>query len=71
MPIVSKKQQGFMFAEHPKIAHKMAERMKKKSGKKHPLKGLPTRSKDCDESDGWGSEECGWDLCVEHMESIR
>jgi hypothetical protein len=61
MPIVSKKQQGFMFSEHPRIAKKMAEKMKRKSGKKHPLKGLPEKSRK-------SKDECE---TIEGMESIR
>lgn len=40
MPFTSKKQARFMFANHPRIAKKMADAMKTKSNK-HPLKGLP------------------------------
>jgi hypothetical protein len=40
MPFTSLKQQRFMFANHPKIARKMADKMKKKgmkfATKKHP-----------------------------------
>jgi hypothetical protein len=60
MPIVSQKQQGFLFSQHPRIAHKMVEKMKKKSGKKHPLKGLPEKSKK-------SKDECE---SIEGMESI-
>lgn len=43
MPFTSRKQVGFMFANHPRIAKKMADNMKGKRGA-HPLKGLPLRS---------------------------
>lgn len=67
MPIVSKKQQGFMFSEHPRIAHKMVEKMKKKSGKKHPLKGLPKKSKSKDDV-GYDQGGC---YSIEDMESVK
>lgn len=46
MPLVSQRQQRYMFANHPKIAKKMADGMKGKGGrsKAHPLKGLPKQS---------------------------
>lgn len=51
MPMWSRAQQGYMFSQHPKIAKKMADRMKGKMingqrrSTKHPLKGLPAYSK--------------------------
>jgi hypothetical protein len=41
MPFKSKKQAAFMFANHPRIA----ARFVRESGKKHPIKGLPTKVK--------------------------
>lgn len=34
-----------MFATQPKVAHKMADKMKAKSGTKHPIKPLPKKAK--------------------------
>jgi hypothetical protein len=44
VPFYSKRQAAFMFANHPRLAKKMADAMKTKSNK-HPLKNLPARSK--------------------------
>jgi ABC-type hemin transport system substrate-binding protein len=44
MPLYSKKQAAYMFANHPTIAKKMADAMKSK-GNKHPLKKLPAVSR--------------------------
>lgn len=41
MPMVSKKQWGFMFKNHPELAHEMAEK-NKTQGK--PFSGLPERA---------------------------
>jgi hypothetical protein len=41
MPFKSKKQAAFMFLKHPRIA----ARFVRESGKKHPIKGLPTKVK--------------------------
>jgi hypothetical protein len=41
MPFTSKRQARYMFANHPRIAKKMASGMKGK----HPIKGLPESKK--------------------------
>jgi hypothetical protein len=45
MPFKSKAQARFMFAKHPRIAQKMANKMKRKGKTKHPIKGLPEKKK--------------------------
>jgi hypothetical protein len=44
MPFTSKRQMRFMFSQHPKIAQKMANRQKAKSGK-GVFKKLPKQAR--------------------------
>lgn len=41
----SKKQMGYMWVHHPKIAHRWARRAKRKYGKKRWISRLPRRSR--------------------------
>ena len=45
MPFKSKQQARFMYSQHPKIAKKWSDEMKKDQKTEHPIKPLPKRKK--------------------------